>query len=95
MLGIHAIGHAEDGLTQMRLGAAESPGNLGQVPYGLNCSLPYHALTVLHEDLAIGLETADTDSLPAFRKVNVGLGDGNGRADVKSLVQVGTVRLGR
>ena len=94
-LGIHAIGHAEDTLTQVRLGAAKAPGNLGQVPDGLNRGLVAHALARGHQNLAIGLQAAGADGLPAFRKVNVGLGHGNGRADVESLVQVGTVRLGR
>ena len=94
-LGIHAIGHAEDALTQVRLGAAEAPGNLGQVPDGLNRGLVAHALARGHQNLAIRLQAAGADRLPAFWKVNVGLGHGNGRADIESLVQVGTVRLGR
>lgn len=50
-LGVHAVGHAEDGLTELGLGATEATGNLGEVPDGLDGSLGNDRLASLEEDL--------------------------------------------
>mmetsp|Transcript_24876 Transcript_24876/g.42829 ORF Transcript_24876/g.42829 Transcript_24876/m.42829 type:complete len:459 (-) Transcript_24876:97-1473(-) len=87
-LGVHHVGLLEQGLAQGLLGALESLSNTGKVPHGLDGSLGDHRLSVGLEDLAIGDESAQTDSFLHLREIDVGLGDGNGGANIVTLLEV-------
>ncbi len=93
-LRVHAVGHPEYALPQDRLGAAEPPRYLREVPNRFDRGLAYDALAGGEEDLPVRDEPPGRDGLASLRQVDVGLRDGDGRADVEPLVEVSAVDLG-
>jgi hypothetical protein len=86
-LGVHAIGHAKDGLPEIGFGRLEAPGNLGHVPDGFNRRFGHDRLSRRHENLAVRNESTIRNGLAAFRQINVRFRHGNRRSNVPALFQ--------
>jgi hypothetical protein len=88
---VHAIGHPEDRMAQIRFGRLEATSNFWHVPDRFNGGLGDNRLSSFHQYLAIRHKSAGCNSLPALGQVNVRLCDGDRGTDVPPLLQPITV----
>mmetsp|Transcript_20298 Transcript_20298/g.44126 ORF Transcript_20298/g.44126 Transcript_20298/m.44126 type:complete len:293 (+) Transcript_20298:647-1525(+) len=93
-LRVHSIRHPKNALPQHIFRTSKPPRNLRQIPYGFNRHLSHNGLSAWHQYFAIGHEPSGRNCLASFREVDVGLGDGDGWADVEALVDVASVDFG-
>ena len=94
-LGVHSIRHSKNTLPQHCLGTTKPPCDFWEVPNWLNGHLSHDGFSTGHQNFAIGYEPSGGNCLTCFWEVDVGLGDGDGWADVKALVEVTSVGLVR
>ena len=87
-LGVHATGLLEQRAAQLGLVHLEALGHPGQPPHRLHRDLGDGGRAVFQQDAAIHLQALEGQRLLDLGQVDVGLGDGDRRADVVALGQV-------